>query len=131
MKFSTVILAVATFATAAFAQIDKFPSCGQTCLISNIGSAGCTGIDIPCICNSKPFFDKVVPCIDSSCSAADQEKSIAAAVGLCKDANPNVGDWLPKPPTTTAPPATTTPPAPTNTGKPSPCKPKLRFARNL
>ncbi|KAK6362279.1 hypothetical protein TWF730_005975 [Orbilia blumenaviensis] len=127
MKFSTVVLTVATFATAAFAQLDQFPPCGQTCLVSNIGSAGCTGIDIPCICNSKPFFDKVVPCIESGCaSQADQDKSVAAAIGLCKASNPNVGDWLPKPPTTTQPP---TEPTPTN--KPSPCKPKLRFARNL
>ncbi|KAK6534950.1 hypothetical protein TWF281_006250 [Arthrobotrys megalospora] len=128
MKFSTVILAVATFATAAFAQLDQFPSCGQTCLVSNIGSAGCTGIDIPCICNSKPFFDKVVPCVESGCTTqADKDKSNAAALGLCKASNPNVGDWLPKPPSAT----TTAPPTPSNTGKPSPCKPKLRFARYL
>ncbi|EPS35063.1 hypothetical protein H072_11528 [Dactylellina haptotyla CBS 200.50] len=126
MKFSTVILAVGTFATAVYGQLDAFPNCAQSCLLTGVQASGCSLTDFKCACTAQPFFDKSLPCIQSSCSTADQDKARTAALGLCKSVGIDITDKLPPP---SGGGSTTTSAPPTGPTGGSPCKPKLRFRR--
>ncbi|KAF3925963.1 hypothetical protein ABW20_dc0106748 [Dactylellina cionopaga] len=120
MKFSTVLLAVGTFATAAYAQLDKFPACAQPCLLQGVTASGCSLTDFKCSCTAQPFFDKSLPCIQSSCKPADQNTARDASIGLCKSVGIDITDKLPPPVGATTTSAGTTPTKPPT----SPCKPK-------
>ncbi|KAF3907030.1 hypothetical protein ABW20_dc0101166 [Dactylellina cionopaga] len=98
MKFSTAIFAVGALATAVYAQFDKFPVCAQPCLITGLTASGCGLTDFKCTCTAQPFFDKSLPCIQTSCKAVDQAKARDASIGLCKSVGIDITNELPLPP---------------------------------
>ncbi|KAK6349477.1 hypothetical protein TWF696_005761 [Orbilia brochopaga] len=122
MKFSTVLFAAGTLASAALAQknpldyINDFPKCAQQCLLTGVSATTC-GLDIKCVCTTQAFFDKTVPCIQTNCEDKEEDSARDAAIKLCKEVGGvDVTDKLPPAHEGSTPPPTTPP------VKPSPCK---------
>jgi len=87
MKASTVIAVATTLAASLVsAQLSALPTCAVTCAITSLGSTGCAETDVACICKATAFITALTPCVQAACSAADLQKTIAAAEGLCAQA---------------------------------------------
>lgn len=103
MKTSS-ILAVATGAVLAAAQLDQIPVCALSCAITSIGSSGCAQTDIACICQAQTFLTGILSCIQGSCSEAEIQQTLTAAQGLCASAGVTITvPGGPEPTTTAAP----------------------------
>jgi len=86
MKASFAALAIA-LASVASAQLDNIPSCALSCFVTVLTTDGCSGLtDFACHCKKTDLIPKVTPCVQSSCSAADQAKVITAVEGTCAEA---------------------------------------------
>ncbi|KAA8896160.1 hypothetical protein FN846DRAFT_966155 [Sphaerosporella brunnea] len=109
MKFTAIFVAAALAAVASAQDLNAFPSCGLTCLTSNLSATGCSLTDFKCACSNQAFIDTSTKCIQSSCSPADQQKSLAAAKALCKSAGVDIS-----PPVSTTAAATSSAPATTS-----------------
>lgn len=87
MKTFTIASIVA-LASVATAQLDNIPQCALSCFIGPLTSDGCQNLtDFACHCKKgDQLLAKVQPCVQSSCSTADQRSAIAAVESTCKAA---------------------------------------------
>ncbi|EOA82020.1 hypothetical protein ACJQWK_05197 [Exserohilum turcicum] len=85
MKTFTIASIVA-LASVASAQLDNIPQCALTCFIGPLAGDGCKDIsDFACHCKKgDQLLSQVQPCAQGACSAADQQKAIAAVEATCK-----------------------------------------------
>jgi len=108
MKVSTILVAIGALAVSVVTQnLNAFPTCSQTCLLTGIQSTSCSLTDFKCACESSAFISSSTSCIKSSCDTADQAQASNAAVALCSSEGVSVSI----PPVTTAGTAPTTTPA--------------------
>ncbi|WQF85018.1 Putative extracellular membrane protein, CFEM [Colletotrichum destructivum] len=92
MKFA-VIIALAGFAVA---QTD-LPTCAQGCVnqyTTGNAIAGCSNLDIKCICSNAGFLDGIACCLASACPAAEQENAVKFAKNICTGAGVTVPDQV-------------------------------------
>jgi hypothetical protein len=87
MKTFTVASIIA-LASVASAQLDNIPQCALACFVGPLTSDGCAALtDFACHCKKgDELLSKVQPCVQGACSAADQQKAIAAVESTCKAA---------------------------------------------
>jgi len=74
-------------AGTSFGQFNGVPTCGQSCLtkyISGGNIAGCSSLNVACICSNQSFLSDVACCLSVSCDAADQQIATNFADNLCK-----------------------------------------------
>ena len=109
MRFSAVIVALsAAFATASAAHLERrqtgyasssrsvslvwirrltslslFPGCALPCLTS-ADRGSCAADDTKCLCNNQTFVNETTLCFEKNCTGDDLDKSIAAAVEMCR-----------------------------------------------
>lgn len=100
---TSAILAVATGAALAAAQLDQIPTCALSCAITSIGSSGCQQTDISCICQASTFLTGILSCIQGSCSEAEIGQTLRAAQVLCAQAGVTITVPGSDPTTTAAP----------------------------
>lgn len=65
----------------------KADSMQRPCLNEYIGSgtiAGCSALNVTCICSNQSFLGGVACCLAASCDAADQQAATNFADSLCK-----------------------------------------------
>lgn len=58
-----------------------------TCLVPELGSTGCQGLDLKCLCKPdtiKKLTDAATPCIEKGCKGDDLTKARGAADTVCK-----------------------------------------------
>ncbi|KAK6535891.1 hypothetical protein TWF281_000142 [Arthrobotrys megalospora] len=102
---TSAILAVATGAALAAAQIDKIPTCALTCAITSLSGTECLQTDIACICRASSFLSGILTCIQGSCDEAQIKQTLEAAQVLCAGAGVTITvPGGPEPTTTTAAP---------------------------
>ncbi|KAL5116755.1 hypothetical protein ACEQ8H_005367 [Pleosporales sp. CAS-2024a] len=82
------IASVMALASVASAQLTNIPSCALACLLTPLGSDGCSSInDFKCHCQKgSSLLSTVQPCVQGACSASDQAKTITAVQKTCEDA---------------------------------------------
>ncbi|GKT40047.1 GPI-anchored CFEM domain protein ARB_01017 [Colletotrichum spaethianum] len=93
MKFSAVAIALAGLAVA---QTD-LPACAQDCTnqyTSGNAIAGCSNLDIKCICSNSGFLDGIACCLTKACPPADQETAVKFAKNICTGAGVAVPDQV-------------------------------------
>ncbi|GJC86960.1 GPI-anchored CFEM domain protein ARB_01017 [Colletotrichum liriopes] len=93
MKFSVVAIALAGLAVA---QTD-LPTCAQGCVnqyTTGNAIAGCSNLDIKCICSNAGFLDGIACCLASACPPADQESAVKFAKNICTGAGVAVPDQV-------------------------------------
>ncbi|KAF2018660.1 CFEM-domain-containing protein [Aaosphaeria arxii CBS 175.79] len=83
--------AIASFialASVASAQLDNIPQCALSCLLTPLSNDGCPALDdFKCHCEkADSLFSSAIPCVQKACEAADQQKTIEAVEGTCKQA---------------------------------------------
>ncbi|KAK4117745.1 hypothetical protein N656DRAFT_59052 [Canariomyces notabilis] len=83
MKTGCALLAVAGAAMAQ--RFAGQPACATGCLSSAIAAAGCGSDDLGCQCGEKnsEIANKAVPCLISSCPAAQLMQIRSAASAVC------------------------------------------------
>ncbi|KAK1688303.1 hypothetical protein BDP55DRAFT_726675 [Colletotrichum godetiae] len=93
MRFSAVIIALAGFAAAQ----DGLPTCAQGCVnqyTTGSGIAGCSQIDVKCICSNSGFLDGIACCLAGACPEADQATAVKYAKNICTGAGVTVPDQV-------------------------------------
>ncbi|EQB48791.1 hypothetical protein CGLO_11946 [Colletotrichum gloeosporioides Cg-14] len=94
MKFAIVAIAVAGLAGA---QVQQLPTCAQTCVnkyTSGTAIAGCSNLDIKCICSNSGFLDGIACCLADACPKADQDTAVKYAKDICTGAGVTVPDQV-------------------------------------
>ncbi|CCF46180.1 hypothetical protein CH063_15012 [Colletotrichum higginsianum] len=95
MKFAIII----ALAGLAVAQTD-LPTCAQStpqvAMFTFVGNAiaGCSNLDIKCICSNAGFLDGIACCLASACPAAEQENAVKFAKNICTGAGVTVPDQV-------------------------------------
>ncbi|TIC93879.1 GPI-anchored CFEM domain protein [Colletotrichum higginsianum] len=92
MKFAIII----ALAGLAVAQTD-LPTCAQGCVnqyTTGNAIAGCSNLDIKCICSNAGFLDGIACCLASACPAAEQENAVKFAKNICTGAGVTVPDQV-------------------------------------
>lgn len=110
---TSAILAVATGAVLAAAQLDQIPTCALSCAITSIGSSGCGQTEIACICQASSFLTGILSCIQGTCTPAEIEQTLGAAQVLCAQA----GVTITVPGSEPTPTTTETEPEPTTSSE--------------
>lgn len=57
--------------------------CALPCLAS-VDTGSCARDDANCLCRNEQFVEDTTLCFESKCSGADLDKSIAAAIAMCR-----------------------------------------------
>lgn len=84
MKSYVAIGALLAALTSA-QSIGDLPTCSLTCIVNGVSGVGCSATDFACSCGkSAQLSASVTPCVQSACSAADQQKVITVLEGICK-----------------------------------------------
>ncbi|KAF9870044.1 CFEM domain-containing protein [Colletotrichum karsti] len=94
MKFTVVVLALAGIAGA---QDTQLPTCAQGCVnqyTSGTAIAGCSNLDIKCICSNSGFLDGIACCLAAACPKADQDTAVKFAKNICTGAGVTVPDQV-------------------------------------
>ncbi|OLN95940.1 GPI-anchored CFEM domain protein [Colletotrichum chlorophyti] len=94
MKFSALAIALAGLAAA---QDTQLPSCAQGCVnqyTTGSGIAGCSQVDIKCICSNAGFLDGIACCLAGACPKSDQDKAVQFAKNICTGAGVAVPDQV-------------------------------------
>ncbi|KAK2000774.1 hypothetical protein LX36DRAFT_654026 [Colletotrichum falcatum] len=94
MKFS-VAVAIALAGLAA-AQTD-LPKCAQGCVTqftSGNAIAGCSNLDVKCICSNENFLDGIACCLAGACPEAEQKTAVKYAQNICTGAGVSVPDQV-------------------------------------
>ncbi|QSZ29743.1 hypothetical protein DSL72_004260 [Monilinia vaccinii-corymbosi] len=129
MKANFIALALTSVLAGLTSAQNGLPTCAQSCVgeyTSGSKIAGCSNIDIGCICSNSTFLSGISCCLTPACGDADKQIAVAYAQNLCKIAGvTNLPDAVtcptvaPPSPTSTTYPGTNgtaTRPAPTATG---------------
>ncbi|KAJ0135912.1 GPI-anchored CFEM domain protein [Colletotrichum tanaceti] len=56
--------------------------------------AGCSNLDIKCICSNAGFLDGIACCLASACPASEQENAVRFAKNICTGAGVAVPDQV-------------------------------------
>ncbi|KAK1449788.1 hypothetical protein CMEL01_07124 [Colletotrichum melonis] len=94
MRSSVVVVALAGFAAA---QQNALPTCAQGCVnqyTTGSGIAGCSQIDVKCICSNSGFLDGIACCLAGACPQADQDTAVKYAKDICTGAGVTVPDQV-------------------------------------
>ncbi|KAK1975497.1 hypothetical protein LZ30DRAFT_605506 [Colletotrichum cereale] len=94
MKFSMAV-AIALAGLAA-AQTD-LPTCAQSCVTqftSGNAIAGCSNLDVKCICSNENFLNGIACCLAGACPEADQKTAVKYAQNICTGAGVSVPDQV-------------------------------------
>ncbi|CAF9930166.1 hypothetical protein IMSHALPRED_008097 [Imshaugia aleurites] len=90
MKYSITALALlaAPFASASgldarASQLTELPPCAQAATQSGISATGCEISDFACICGNSQFVTSLHNIIETKCSVADQQVTLAFAADVC------------------------------------------------
>lgn len=115
MKASFTLAAL--FAAGSYAQLSNLPQCALNCFLGPLQSDGCDSLtDFKCHCSNPTLIPKVQPCVQSKCSASEQETVISAVQSLCESVGVTLTISQPgSPATTTSAEETTSAPAYTTT----------------
>jgi len=92
---SSVAVAIALTGLAA-AQTD-LPKCAQGCVTqftSGNAIAGCSNLDVKCICSNENFLDGIACCLVGACPEADQKTAVKYAQNICTGAGVSVPDQV-------------------------------------
>ncbi|KAK2065379.1 hypothetical protein LY76DRAFT_331088 [Colletotrichum caudatum] len=92
---SSVAVAIALAGLAA-AQTD-LPKCAQSCVTqftSGTAIAGCSNLDVKCICSNDNFLDGIACCLAKACQEADQKAAVQYAKNICTGAGVTVPDQV-------------------------------------
>ncbi|TDZ21885.1 GPI-anchored CFEM domain protein [Colletotrichum sidae] len=94
MKFAVVAIALAGLAGA---QDTQLPSCAQDCVnryTTTSAIAGCSQLDIKCICSNSAFLDGIACCLAGVCPQSDQDTAVRFAKNICTGAGVAVPDQV-------------------------------------
>ncbi|RVD83403.1 uncharacterized protein DFL_007790 [Arthrobotrys flagrans] len=88
MKAVIALAASLSLANAALLprQLESIPQCALSCALDSLQSTGCSPTDFACICSATAFVSSLIPCVQSECSPAEIEATVAAASELCAGA---------------------------------------------
>ncbi|KDN64871.1 putative CFEM domain-containing protein [Colletotrichum sublineola] len=92
---SSVAVAIALAGLAA-AQTD-LPTCAQSCVTqftSGNAIAGCSNLDVKCICSNDNFLNGIACCLAGACPEADQKTAVKYAQNICTGAGVSVPDQV-------------------------------------
>ncbi|KAF6815067.1 CFEM domain-containing protein [Colletotrichum musicola] len=94
MRFAAVAIALAGLAGA---QVSQLPACAQECVnkyTTTNAIAGCSQLDIKCICSNSGFLDGIACCLAAACPKADQDSAVKFAKDICTGAGVSVPDQV-------------------------------------
>lgn len=83
MKYSFAALALLTAPFASAAGLDGIPTCASSAVEAGISATGCKISDFACICGDSQFVTSLHSLIDTVCSVADQQVTLAFATDVC------------------------------------------------
>ncbi|KAF4976291.1 hypothetical protein FZEAL_7007 [Fusarium zealandicum] len=89
------IFPAALFAGLVAAQSEQLPSCAQPCVTkftTGDGIAGCSQLDIECICSNDGFLDEIACCLADACDAEGRADAVTFASQICSTAGVDVPD---------------------------------------
>ncbi|KAH7022936.1 hypothetical protein EDB80DRAFT_696060 [Ilyonectria destructans] len=89
------IFSLALVAGLAAAQAGKIPSCATSCInkyTTGDGIAGCSAIDVKCICSNADFLSGIACCLEGQCDAAGKAAAVKYAQQICSAAKVTVPD---------------------------------------
>ncbi|KAK2038949.1 hypothetical protein LZ31DRAFT_559196 [Colletotrichum somersetense] len=69
----------------------------QSCVTqftSGTAIAGCSNLDVKCICSNENFLDGIACCLTKACQEADQKTAVQYAKNICTGAGVTVPDQV-------------------------------------
>ncbi|KAF6239651.1 hypothetical protein HO173_002197 [Letharia columbiana] len=83
MKYSIAALAILAAPFASAGSLTELPTCAQSAAEAGISATGCAESDFACICGDSKFVTSLHSLIETVCSAADQQVTLAFAQQIC------------------------------------------------
>ncbi|KAF6225667.1 hypothetical protein HO133_009667 [Letharia lupina] len=83
MKYSIAALAILAAPFASAGSLTELPTCAQSAAEAGISATGCAESDFACICGDSKFVTSLHNLIETVCSAADQQVTLAFAQQIC------------------------------------------------
>ncbi|CAF9922858.1 MAG: hypothetical protein ALECFALPRED_002250 [Alectoria fallacina] len=83
MKYSIAALAFLAAPFANASSLTELPTCAESAAEAGISSTGCATSDFACICGNSQFVTSLHNLIETDCSVADQQVTLAFAAQVC------------------------------------------------
>lgn len=107
MKYSIVALALLAAPFASASSLTELPTCAQSAAEAGISATGCATSDFACICGNSQFVTSLHNLIETVCSVADQQVTLAFAAQVCGAVGVSLNIPTPSASTSSTIPATT------------------------